>query len=331
MRRIVESCESLQGFITYNSFGGGTGSGFTALLMERMSTEYGKVAKIEFAIYPSPNMSTAIVEPYNSVLTTHATLEHADCVFLFDNEAIYDICRLQMRVERPSYDDLNRLIAQLVSSTSTSVRFSGTLNVDLRDFQTNLVPYPRIHFPMASYAPLQSEENAFHSNLSVTDLTQSCFESKSQMLNCDPRHGKYMACCLLYRGDVFPKDVNVAISNAKSKRDIQFVEWCPTGFKVGITDRCAFLLNGTSIRKLPRAACMLSNSTAIVETWNNLTRKFDCMYAKRAFVHWYVGEGMEEGELTEAREDLAALEKDYEEIEQDFVDKTSDELNDEEF
>jgi len=54
------------------------------------------------------------------------------------------------------------------------------------------------------------------------------------MVKCDPRNGKYMACCLLYRGDVVPKDVNTAISAIKTKRSIQFVDWCPTGFKVGI-------------------------------------------------------------------------------------------------
>jgi hypothetical protein len=43
-----------------------------------------------------------------------------------------------------------------------------------------------------------------------------------------------MACCLLYRGDVVPKDVNAAIATIKTKKSIQFVDWCPTGFKVGI-------------------------------------------------------------------------------------------------
>ena len=51
-------------------------------------------------------------------------------------------------------------------------------------------------------------------------------------VKCDPRHGKYMAVCLLYRGDVVPKDVNSAIAAIKTKRTIQFVDWCPTGFKV---------------------------------------------------------------------------------------------------
>lgn len=93
IRKLTDQCEGLQGFLLFHSFGGGTGSGFTSLLMERLSIEYGKKSKLEFSIYPAPQISTAIVEPYNSILTTHTTLEHSDCSFMVDNEAIYDICR----------------------------------------------------------------------------------------------------------------------------------------------------------------------------------------------------------------------------------------------
>ena len=115
------------------------------------------------------------------------------------------------------------------------------------------------------------------------------------MVKCDPRHGKYMACCLLYHGDVVPKDVNAAIATIKTKRTIQFVDWCPTGFKVGINYQPPTVVPGGDLAKIKQAVCMLSNTTAIAETWAHLDHKFDLMHAKHVLVQWYVGEGMEQG------------------------------------
>ncbi|CAC5377668.1 TUBA [Mytilus coruscus] len=325
IRKLSDQCTGLQGFLVFHSFGGGTGSGFTSLLLEHLSMDFGKKSKLEFAIYPSPKVATAVVEPYNSVLTTHTTLEHSDCAFMVDNEAIFDICKRNLDIERPSYINLNRLVAQIVSSITASLRFDGALNVDLNEFQTNLVPYPRIHFPLATYAPIISAEKAYNEVLSISQITNSCFETANQMVKCDPRNGKYMCVCLLYRGDVVPKDINVAISAIKTKRSIQFVDWCPTGFKVGINYQPPTVIPGGDLAKVQRAVCMLSNTTAIAEAWARLDHKFDLMFQKRAFVHWYVGEGMEEGEFAEAREDLASLEKDYEEVGMDSTEPEEDE------
>jgi len=322
IRKLADNCTGLQGFLVFHSSGGGTGSGFGSLLLERLSVDYGKKSKLEFCVYPAPQVSTAVVEPYNAVLSTHSMLEHTDCAFMVDNEAIYDICRRNLDIGRPTYVNLNRIIAQVISSITASLRFEGALNVDLNEFQTNLVPYPRIHFPLCSYAPIISSDKSFHEKFSAAELTNAVFEPGNMMVKCDPRHGKYMACCLLFRGDVVPKDVQAAIANIKTRRTIQFVDWCPTGFKVGINSQAPTVVPGGDIAKVTRACCMLSNTTSIAEAWSRLDHKFDLMYAKRAFVHWYVGEGMEEGEFTEAREDLAALEKDYEEVGADSNDNT---------
>ena len=166
------------------------------------------------------------------------------------------MCKFNLAVERPTYTNLNRLIAQIISSITASLRFDGAINVDLNEFQTNLVPYPRIHFPMATYSPVISADKvntlesqflnfvnlfvsyistifqAYHEKISVAEITKNCFEPKYQMVKCDPTTGKYMSVCLLYRGDVAPKDVNATIAEIKNRKQVQFVDWCPTGFKV---------------------------------------------------------------------------------------------------
>ena len=88
------------------------------------------------------------------------------------------------------------------------------------------MPYPRIHCVVSAFGPIISAEKAYHEQLSVAEVTNSVFEPASQLCKVDPRHGKYMAVCLMYRGDVVPKDVNAAVATIKTKRTIQFVDWC---------------------------------------------------------------------------------------------------------
>ena len=82
-------------------------------------------------------------------------------------------------------------------------------------------------------------------------------------------------------------------SGVKTKKTVQFVDWCPTGFKVGINYQPPPFVPGGDLKRLDRSCCMISNSTAISEVFSMISAKFDSMYQKRAFVHWYTAEGME--------------------------------------
>ena len=65
------------------------------------------------------------------MLCVHSLLEHTDVTIMLDNEALYDICRRNLDIERPTYTNLNRLLAQIISSLTASLRFDGALNVDI--------------------------------------------------------------------------------------------------------------------------------------------------------------------------------------------------------
>jgi len=314
IRRLADQCQGLQGFLLFHAVGGGTGSGLGSLLLERLSSDYGKKSKLGFTVYPSPQVSTAIVEPYNCVLSTHALLEHTDVDIILDNEALYDISKRQLKLNKPSYSNINRLVSQVVSTLTCSIRFAGTLNVDINEFQTNLVPYPRIHFMATSYSPIVSADAVAHETMTVQEICLACFEPGNMFAKFDPRLGKYIACCTIFRGDVVPKDVNAAVAVVKTKQTVQFVDWCPTGFKSGVNDEPPTVVPAGDLAKMKRSVTMIANNTGVANIFATLDEKFDLMYAKRAFVHWFVGEGMEEGEFSEAREDLAALEQDYVEV-----------------
>lgn len=97
-------------------------------------------------------------------------------LFLFILFFHYSHFRKNLDIPKPTYTHLNRVVAQIVSSLTSSLRFEGSLNVDMNEFQTNLVPYPRIHFLACSYAPLVSPKKASTQRNSVAEITNAAFE-----------------------------------------------------------------------------------------------------------------------------------------------------------
>ena len=70
---------------------------------------------------------------------------------MLDNREIYGLCQKTLNIERPSYDNLNRLIGKVLSSMTESSRFEGEMNA-------NLVSFARLHFMTRSMAPVLTKE-----------------------------------------------------------------------------------------------------------------------------------------------------------------------------
>merc|ERR1712012_1038504 len=208
IRKLVDNSENVQGFLITHAVGGGTGSGLGMLILERLAVDYRKKSKIGFEIYPSPNLSTCIVEPYNAMLSTHWLLDHTEVSIVLDNEACYQICQKQLGLDRPTYDNLNQIIAKVISSMTAALRFDGELNVDLGEFQTNLVPFPRLHFMTTALAPVISKKKSSHEAQTVREITDHVFQPVNMLVkyaDFDPVEDKYMAISINYRGEIKSK------------------------------------------------------------------------------------------------------------------------------
>lgn len=313
VRKEAEGCDMMQGFQITHSLGGGTGSGMGTLLISKIREEYPDRIMSTYSVIPSPKVSDTVVEPYNATLSIHQLIENADQCFALDNEALYDICYRTLKLKSPSYSDLNHLIAQAMTGTTCSLRFPGQLNCDLRKLAVNMVPFPRLHFFLVGFAPLTSANTELYRALSVSELTTQAFDAKNMMCAADPRHGRYLTCAMMFRGAMSSKDVDDQMMNMVNKNSSNFVEWIPNNLKASICD--------VPPVGLKMSAVFVGNSTAIQEPWKRVVDQFELMFRRKAFLHWYTEEGMDEMEFTEAESNLKDLISEY----QQYQDATAEE------
>jgi hypothetical protein len=117
----VSETESIGGFILTHSCGGGTGSGFGSKILRTIRERYPKVPIFTFSIFPSPKISETVVEPYNAVMTISNLIKYASCSIVLDNEALFQIAENKLEIENPSLEDLNLIIAQVLTNVTASL------------------------------------------------------------------------------------------------------------------------------------------------------------------------------------------------------------------
>jgi tubulin beta len=325
IRQEVEQCDSPQGFQLMHSLGGGTGSGMGTLLLLKIRDGYPDRITTTYSIYPSPKVSDTVVEPYNAVLSSHQLLENSDETFIVDNEALYNINANVLKNQQPTYAELNSLIAQATCGITCSLRFPGALNGDLRKLGVNLVPFPRLHFFLISQAPLTAKDHKGKLKLTTQELTNQAFSPRNFYSNVKPEDGKFLAVSFGYRGGMSTSDVDKEIEKLQQQHTDSFVEWIPNNLKSAIVT--------VPPKNAEMSATMIGNTTALKGIFQRLATQFGAMYRRKAFLHWYKGEGMDEMEFQEADKNVRDLITEYQdkqdaEYEEDEDEEDGDEEDD---
>lgn len=308
VRREAEATDCLQGFQMTQSLGGGTGSGLGTLLLTKIKDEYPDRIMSTYSVLPSAKVSDTVVEPYNAILSVNQLVDCSDQTFILDNEALYDICFRTLKLKSPTYGDLNHLVSAAMSGTTSSLRFPGMLNCDLRKLATNLIPFPRLHFFSIGFAPLTARGTQEYRTLTVKDLIHQVFDNKNMMTSANMYAGRYLTCASMFRGrSISTKEVEDTMSSIVSKNNSSFIEWIPNS--------CMSSLCNVPPKGLKMSSTFVGNSTSIQEVWRRVGSQYQQMYKRRAYLHWYTGEGMEEMEFNEAQHNLNDLITEYQQYE----------------
>lgn len=315
VRLVLEDCDSPQCFMLMHSIGGGTGSGLGSFILKTLNEQYPDIFKFTISVFPSKD-DDVITSPYNAILSLNQLIDNADCVLPIDNQSLLEICnKVESETKKAKnildpgdkpkkpYDKMNSIIAHLLSDLTCSMRFEGTLNVDINDITMNLVPFPRQHFILSALSPLYHVLDQKLEPRRSDQIFNDVFNEDHQLIKCDNyQMGTYLATALIARGDLTVSDLMNNIEKQKSR--LKMVNWNHEGFKIGLCDQPPV--------QMKYGLLCLSNNTAIGTCFKALKDRFMLLYKHKAHVHHYYSFMPDKKDFDIAKENVEMLIDDYE-------------------
>ena len=326
VRRQAEDADSLQSFLLLHSLGGGTGSGLGSYMLGALADEYPDVYRFSVSVFPSED-DDVVTSPYNAMLSCAALAEHADCVMPVENQALMDIVTSiqskSLGSQRGSslsgldsgdvggraghggkpWDGMNGIAANLLLNLTAGMRFDGSLNVDINEITTNLVPFPKLHFLLSSMSPVAVSADRGRNIPAPRTMDQiftEVFGRYRQLASVDPRRSTYLACALMLRGGVNISDANRNVE--RLRRGLKMAHWVSDGFKVGLCDRAPV---GT-----PYSALCLANNCAMQRPLDAMNERFGKLRKRNVYLHHYT-EYMDLADIDGAAECIQDLGAEY--------------------
>ena len=328
--RESDNSDSLEGFVLTHSISGGTGSGMGSYLLEALNDHFPKKIIQTYSVFPNwdQSQSDVVVQPYNSVLTMKRLALNADAVVVLDNTALNRIAADRLRIENPTVDELNSLVATIMAASTTTLRYPGYMNNDLIGLLASLIPTPRCHFLMTGYTPLTLTDAAGNQNSSnrirkttVLDVMRRLTQPKNMMVSANTRSsGCYISILNIIQGnDIDPTQIHKALQRIRERQLINFIPWGPASIQVALARTSPFISNPHKV-----SGFMLANHTGMADLFERVLGQYDKIRKRNAFLDNYRREPMFEENLDEfdsARETVQGLVDEYRACERpDYLD-----------